>query len=210
MHETWSWHAYRYALDFLRKIGCDKEACELIKFIKGAIVSLCTLPHMLDFSVFHHTFGHVSILMTEQITCWLLLYHAKFVHMELMQTNQSVLTALRKPINFFFQNENQSSSSVQNSHFLKVNEWLSRPTALKKREGYMCSGWKKSRPNAKHGCLSWLAVYPCWLYRPMASTVYKKTFTTWFPRLDSILVRLQSYLQVTESNLIKLSTHVGV
>jgi hypothetical protein len=23
MHETWSWHAYRYALGFLRKIGCD-------------------------------------------------------------------------------------------------------------------------------------------------------------------------------------------
>jgi hypothetical protein len=23
MHETWSWHAYRYALGFLWKIGCD-------------------------------------------------------------------------------------------------------------------------------------------------------------------------------------------
>jgi hypothetical protein len=24
MHETWSWHAYRFALGFLRKIRCDK------------------------------------------------------------------------------------------------------------------------------------------------------------------------------------------
>jgi hypothetical protein len=23
VHETWSWHAYRFALSFLRKIGCD-------------------------------------------------------------------------------------------------------------------------------------------------------------------------------------------
>jgi hypothetical protein len=31
MHETWSWHAYRYALGFLWKIRCDRVVSELYR-----------------------------------------------------------------------------------------------------------------------------------------------------------------------------------
>jgi hypothetical protein len=30
MHETLSWHAYRYALGFLREIGCDKKVAPVL------------------------------------------------------------------------------------------------------------------------------------------------------------------------------------
>jgi hypothetical protein len=69
MHETWSWHAYSYALGFLQKVGCDSPPVpgSFVPWFDSSLLSF-VLPRVLQ-GIVPKTWGWSITSLSWRLVC---------------------------------------------------------------------------------------------------------------------------------------------